>query len=72
MNTKELSTASAGEAKAKRIVAARKLYNAYTDNHPTIHCNRFPSWEELDAKERKEWIKKAGIAPAGGIGGEKP
>lgn len=38
---------------------AKSLYMHYTDNHPTIHCNRFPSWEELDEKSKQPWIEEA-------------
>ena len=34
------------------------LYNNYTSNHPTIHCNRFPSWSELTEAEKQNWYKK--------------
>ncbi len=37
---------------------ARKLYVAYTDNHPTIHSNRFPSWGEISHEERETWRNK--------------
>lgn len=37
---------------------ARKAYNAYTANHPTIHCNRFPSWDELTDQQKQDWIDK--------------
>lgn len=39
--------------------AARALYEQYTANHPTIHCNRFPSWNELTQDGQDEWFKKA-------------
>lgn len=38
--------------------AAKAAYTAFTDNHPTIHCNLFPSWKELSDSERKKWIAK--------------
>lgn len=37
---------------------AKKLYNEHVDNSG-IHCDRFPSWEELSHKSRSEWITKA-------------
>jgi hypothetical protein len=37
---------------------AKALYNKETDNHPTIHCNRFPSWEELSESEKDEYRLK--------------
>lgn len=54
----------AGEAEAK----AKKLYAKHTDNHPTIHCNRFPAWDELSATERDKWRAKARAA----LKGEQP
>lgn len=39
--------------------AAQALYSEYSGNHPTIHCNRFPSWSELTNEQRTEWRKKA-------------
>ena len=38
---------------------AKRLYEKYTDNHPTIHSNRFPPWEELTPEQRDEWRQKA-------------
>ena len=38
---------------------ARELYTRYTDNHPIIHSNRFPTWDELSESERNEWRVKA-------------
>lgn len=40
-------------------IRARRLYNEYTANHPDIHCNRFPSWEELDRESRNRWLSAA-------------
>jgi len=38
------------------IEAAAELeYNMETENHPTIHSNRFPSWGELREKERERY-----------------
>lgn len=37
---------------------AQKLYEQHTDNHPTIHSNRFPAWSELTQQERDQWIAK--------------
>jgi hypothetical protein len=34
---------------------ASKLYQRYTDNHPTIHSNRFPAWSELTEDEKQKW-----------------
>lgn len=31
---------------------AKARYEAETANHPTIHCNRFRTWEELSTRER--------------------
>jgi hypothetical protein len=41
--------------------AAKNLYNQYTGNHPSIHANRFPSWEELDQKEKNSWLLTAKV-----------
>lgn len=38
---------------------ARRLYQKHTDNHPTVHCNRFPTWAELSVVEQEEWRLKA-------------
>lgn len=38
---------------------AKQLYNNTTDNDPIVHCNRFPTWEELDATSKKKWKIKA-------------
>lgn len=39
---------------------AKRLYDAYSANHPTIHCNRFAPWEELSTDEQYGWIVRAG------------
>lgn len=44
--------------------AARKLYADYSGNHPTIHCNRFPAWQELTDADKQEWRDK--VASKGG------
>lgn len=36
---------------------ARARYIEYTSNHPTIHCNRFPAWEELTQTQKDEWVE---------------
>lgn len=41
--------------------AARKLYQAETDNHPTIHSNRFPTWDELTPAERRKYFTRAAL-----------
>lgn len=41
------------------ITTARQMYNEYSGSHPTIHCNRFPSWNELSADYKNEWYAKA-------------
>lgn len=35
--------------------SVKDLYDQYTDNHPTMHCNRFATWEELDKVSRSWW-----------------
>jgi len=32
-----------------------EAYQRYTDNHPTIHSNRFPAWSELTEDEKQKW-----------------
>jgi hypothetical protein len=39
--------------------AAKRLYNDYSGNHPTIHANRFPAWSELSEASKQEWRDKA-------------
>lgn len=55
--------AGAGDAEALAKLAidtvAKKLYGLHTDNHPTMHCNRFPAWSELKDSDREEWREKA-------------
>lgn len=41
------------------VAKAKKLYETYTDNHPTIHSNRFPIWDELSPLEKGQWLDKA-------------
>lgn len=43
---------------ADRHVKAKALYEESINNHPTIHCNRFPSWAEMDAAARQVWYDK--------------
>ena len=40
-------------------IEAKRLYAHYSGNHPTIHGNRFPTWDELKAEDKKEWLYKA-------------
>ena len=55
--------AGAGDAEALAKLAidtvAKKLYGLHADNHPTMHCNRFPAWSELKDADREEWREKA-------------
>lgn len=55
--------AGSGDAEALAKLAidtvAKKLYGQHTDNHPTMHCNRFPAWSELKDPDREEWREKA-------------
>ena len=37
---------------------AKKLYYEITGNDPVVHCNRFPTWEELTEKTRQAWRNK--------------
>ena len=40
------------------ITDARAYYGYLSGNHPTIHCNRFPSWEEISRHARVKWTKR--------------
>lgn len=40
------------------VIRARRLYNEYIDRQD-IHCNRFPSWDELDRETRNRWLAAA-------------
>ena len=42
--------------------AARQAYIDETSNHPTIHCNRFPSWSELSAALKAPYLERAAAA----------
>ena len=44
--------------------AGKSMYDEYSGNHPTIHSNRFPSWNELTQLQRDEWMRKAGHEPS--------
>lgn len=46
---------------------AKKRYLAYTDNHPQIHSNRFPCWEELSAEAKRPYLERAAL-PAQAVG----
>ena len=35
---------------------ARVRYLQHTGSHSTIHCNQFPTWEELSDAEKRKWI----------------
>lgn len=51
---------------------AKLLYNHFAGNDPIIHCNRFPSWEELSEQHRDQWIQRAwnpGVTSANQIAG---
>lgn len=53
-----LAAQPAGGGLNEQEKAARRLYNRWAGNQD-IHCNRFPSWEELSEKSRQEWRDKA-------------
>lgn len=36
-------------------LGTKAYYNQMTDNHPTIHSNRFPCWEELTSEQKSQW-----------------
>lgn len=40
------------------IAEARALYASETDNHPTIHFNRFPSWAELSDDRKAPYLRR--------------
>lgn len=42
-------------------MTGKELYSQYSGNHPTTHCNRFPSWSELTQAQRDRWDRKAQI-----------
>ena len=42
--------------------AGHKLYSRWVDEQG-IHCNRFPSWGELDQSDRDGWVRKAAPHP---------
>lgn len=63
-------TAQSGPS-ASLHARAEALYIAFTDNHPTIHCNRFPAWRELSNAAKREWMDKAAIAADHPTAGEK-
>lgn len=48
--------------------AAKALYVAETSNHPTIHCNRFPTWEELPGATKEPYLREASAALNNGGG----
>jgi hypothetical protein len=70
--TAALSTATPAGERDRIEAAAIHLYGHHAGNHPTIHCNRFPSWDELTQAQRIEWRKKAMLAasPRGANAGE--
>ncbi len=41
---------------SKLRLEARKLYTESISNNPTVHCNRFPSWEELSNDMKVWWM----------------
>lgn len=55
----------AAKASSKMMIEAadeikqlrKRLYTMITDNHPTIHSNRFPAWDELSEAEKVEALK---------------
>lgn len=34
---------------------ARKRYEHFMDNHPTIHTNRFTPWDQLSESQKQPW-----------------
>lgn len=43
--------------KLKDFLATRGAYIYMTDNHPTIHSNRFCSWEELSEHAQDQMVE---------------
>lgn len=61
-------TAQAPKSESPRPLgksAAQVAYERHTDNHPTIHSNRFPAWSELSREQRIEWTRRAASAEVG-------
>lgn len=46
------------EKNTKIIHEAKKAYEYMTDNHPTIHSNRFASWSELSQDSKDRYIEE--------------
>lgn len=62
-----LAALPASPESAQQDTEAQRLYTKHTDNHPTIHSNRFPAWSELTEGQRDEWRQKVIAAlPQGG------
>jgi len=40
------------------VAAARTLYVGEKDNHPSIHCNHFPSWTELSDDGKAPYLRR--------------
>lgn len=55
--TKQDPNKAITHTKSQAEIAARKAYELHADNHPTIHSNRFPTWEELDPALRDQWMR---------------
>ena len=45
---------------------AKKLYYRSIDDS-TVHCNRFPSWDEMSEMNKKEWRDRARVFEEGFI-----
>lgn len=43
---------------------AKAAYIAFADNHPTIHSNRFPLWEEMPEEDRETWRQHVAVLSA--------
>lgn len=39
----------------KSAATPKAYYDYVSGHHPTIHCNRMPTWEEMAHKQRLEW-----------------
>lgn len=57
-----LDTSRHVDGSEDQLRRAKALYDASTNNHPTIHSNRFPSWGELSVDARNRWLREAALA----------
>jgi len=41
----------------QELKAAEAAYIEYTNSHPDIHSNRFPTWAQIGSSERRKWVE---------------